>query len=159
VDAGGIASNFDEIMQKCEIVIATTGVKGLIEPSKVRKGQIIFALSNPNPEIAPEAARAAGAILAADGRSVNNLLGFPGIWRGALDAKASKINYEMLKAASLAIAASADEGMFVPIAVEPKVHVAVTHAVAKAAVESGVARRKLDDDYFTNTNLKEPLWA
>jgi malate dehydrogenase (oxaloacetate-decarboxylating) len=159
VDAGGIASNFDEIMRKCDIVVATTGVPGLIPASKVRKGQIIFALSNPDPEITPEAAKAAGAAISTDGRSVNNLLGFPGIWRGALDAKVSKINYEMLKAASLAIAGAADEGMFVPIAVEPKVHVAVTHAVAKAAMESGVARRKLDDDYFANTNVKEPLWG
>ncbi len=159
VEAGGITSTLDEIMQKADIVIATTGVKGLIDPSKVRKGQIIFALTNPYPEITPEAARAAGAIIAADGRSVNNLLGYPGIWRGALDAKASKINYEMLKAASLAIAASADEGMFVPSAVEPKVHLAVTHAVARSAMESGVAQRKLDDDYFANTGCKEPLWA
>jgi len=159
MDAGGIGSNFDEIMQKCDIVIATTGVPGLIPPSKVRKGQIIFALSNPNPEIMPEAARAAGAAIAADGRSVNNLLGFPGIWRGALDAKARRINYEMLKAAAEAIAGAADEGMFVPIAVEPKVHIAVTHAVAKAAMESGVAQRKLDDDYFANLNIKEPLWT
>jgi malate dehydrogenase (oxaloacetate-decarboxylating) len=91
-------------MQKADIVVATTGMRGLIDPGKVRKGQIIFALSNPYPEITPEAARAAGAILAADGRSVNNLLGYPGIWRGTLDAKARKINYEMLKAAALAIA-------------------------------------------------------
>ena len=159
VDAGGIGSDFDEIMQKCDIVVATTGVQGLIAPSKVRKGQIIFALSNPNPEITPEAAKAAGAAISADGRSVNNLLGFPGIWRGALDAKASKINYEMLKAASLAIAGVTDEGMFVPSSIDPKVHVAVTHAVAKAAMESGVARRKLDDDYFANISVKEPLWG
>ena len=159
VDAGGIGSDFDEIMQKCDIVVATSGVPGLIAPSKVRKGQIIFALSNPNPEITPEAAKAAGAAISADGRSVNNLLGFPGIWRGALDAKASKINYEMLKAASLAIAGVTDEGMFVPSSIDPNVHVAVTHAVAKAAMESGVARRKLDEDYFANTNVKEPLWG
>ena len=159
VQAGGIPSTLDEIMQKADIVIATTGVKGLIDPSKVRKGQIIFALSNPYPEITPEAARAAGASLAADGRSVNNLLGYPGIWRGALDAKASKINYEMLKAASLAIADATDEGMLVPSAIESKVHLAVTHAVARAAIESGVAQRKLDDDYFAGTNCKEPLWA
>ena len=159
VQAGGVSSTVDEIMQKAEIVIATTGVKGLIDPGKVRKGQIIFALTNPYPEITPEAARAAGAAIAADGRSVNNLLGYPGIWRGTLDVRASKINYEMLKAASLAIAASADEGMFVPSAVEPKVHLAVTHAVARAAMESGVAQRKLDDDYFASTDCKEPLWV
>ena len=60
IEAGGIGSDFDAIMQKCDIVIATTGVPGLIPPSKIRKGQIIFALSNPNPEISPEAAKAAG---------------------------------------------------------------------------------------------------
>ena len=157
-EAGGIPSNLDEIMQKADIVVATSGVRGLIDQSKVRKRQIIFALSNPYPEITPEAARAAGAALAADGRSVNNLLGYPGIWRGALDARASKINYEMLKAASVAIAASADEGMFVPNVVEPKVHLMVTHAVARAAMESGVAQRKLDDDYFASKDCKEPLW-
>ncbi len=95
-------------------------MRGLIDPSKVRKGQIIFALSNPYPEITPEAARAAGAILAADGRSVNNLLGYPGIWRGTLDARARKINYEMLKAATLAIAGAATEGELVPAPLTPK---------------------------------------
>jgi len=158
-EAGGIPSNLDEIMQKADIVIATTGVRGLIDPSKVRKGQIIFALSNPYPEITPEAARAAGAILAADGRSVNNLLGFPGIWRGTLDARATKINYEMLKAATLAIAGAAAEGELVPSALDPKMHLAVTHAVARAAVESGLAQRQLDDDYFASVDCKEPPWA
>ena len=158
-EAGGIPSSLDEIMQKADIVIATTGMRGLIDPSKVRKRQIIFALSNPYAEITPEAARAAGAILAADGRSVNNLLGYPGIWRGTLDAKAGKINYEMLKAAALAIAGAAAEGELVPSAIDPKVHLAVTHAVARAAVESGLAQRQLDDDYFANTDVKEPPWA
>jgi malate dehydrogenase (oxaloacetate-decarboxylating) len=158
-EAGGTPSTFDEIMQKADIVIATTGVRGLIAPGKVRKGQIIFALSNPYPEIDPEAARAAGAVLAADGKSVNNLLGYPGIWRGALDARAGKINYEMLKAAALAIAGATAEGMFVPNAIEPGVHLAVAHAVARAAIESGVAQRQLDDDYFASSNVKEPTWA
>ena len=158
-EAGGIPSNLDEIMQKADIVIATTGVRGLIDPGKVRKGQIVFALSNPYPEITPEAARAAGAILAADGRSVNNLLGYPGIWRGTLDAKAGKINYDMLKAAALAIAGAAAEGELVPSAIDPKVHLAVTHAVARAAVESGLAQRQLDDDYFASADCKEPPWV
>jgi malate dehydrogenase (oxaloacetate-decarboxylating) len=159
VEAGGIPSTLDEIMQKADIVIATTGVRGLIEPTKVRKGQIIFALSNPYPEITPEAARAAGAILAADGRSVNNLLGYPGIWRGTLDARAKKINYEMLKAATLAIAGAATEGELVPSAIDAKMHLSVTHAVARAAVESGLAQRQLDDDYFASVECKEPPWA
>jgi len=89
-EQGGIRSNLDELMQNSDIVIATSGVKGLIKPSMVRKGQIIFALSNPYPEITPESARAVGAALATDGKTVNNLLGYPEIWRGTLDARATK---------------------------------------------------------------------
>jgi malate dehydrogenase (oxaloacetate-decarboxylating) len=158
VERGGIASNLAEIMQKADIVVATSGVQGLIEPSMVRKGQIILALSNPIPEIAPELAKKAGAALAVDGRTVNNLLGYPGIWRGTLDAMASKLTYEMYKAGSLAIVETTDEGELVPNPLDPKVHLAVAHAVAKAAVESGVAQRPLDTDYFENTNIKQPPW-
>lgn len=155
----GIASSFDEIMETADIVIATTGVSGLIEPRMVRKGQIIFALSNPYPEIAPELAMASGAVLATDGKTVNNLLGYPGIWRGTLDAKATKINYEMYRAAALAIAGATSEGDLVPSPVDPKVHLAVAHSVAKAAVESAVAQRQLDDDYFENTDIRKPPWV
>ena len=73
-------------MSKCDIVIATTGVPNLIKPEMVRKGQIIFALSNPNAEIDPDVALEHGAAFAADGKSVNNVLGFPGIFRGAVDS-------------------------------------------------------------------------
>ena len=155
-EAGGIASSFDEIMQTADIIVATTGVSGLIEPGMVRKGQIIFALSNPYPEIAPEAAVEAGAALAADGKTVNNLIGYPGIWRGTLDAKASRINFEMLRAASLAIAGATGEGELVPSAIDPAVHLAVTHSVARAAMASGVAQRQLDDDYFEDTTIEPP---
>ncbi len=158
-DAGGIPSNLDEIMEKADIVIGTSGVKGLIDPKKVRKGQIIFALSNPYPEIDPQVARASGAVLAADGRTINNLLGFPGIWRGTLDALAREINFEMYKAASLAIADITAEGELVPDPLDPKVHLAVTHAVARAAVKSGVSGRVLDDGYFENANVQTPPWA
>ncbi|MBC8273721.1 MAG: NAD-dependent malic enzyme [Chloroflexi bacterium] len=153
---GGIPSSFDEIMKTADIVIATSGVKGLIQPRMVRRGQIIFALSNPYPEIDPELARASGATLAVDGRAVNNLLGYPGIWRGTLDALANKITYEMYRAAALAIVCATSEGELVPNPLDPKAHLAVTHGVAKAAIESGVAQRPLDDDYFENTNIKEP---
>jgi len=155
-DGGGIASNLDEIMQKADVVVGTTGVSGLIPKSKVKKGQIIFALSNPFPEITPDDALAAGAALAADGRTVNNLLGYPGIWRGALDAKAKKLNFEMYTAAIHAIAAAASDGELVPNSLDPRVHLMVAHAVAKAAVDSGVAQRKLDDDYFESTRLEPP---
>ncbi|MDP2744190.1 MAG: malic enzyme-like NAD(P)-binding protein [Dehalococcoidia bacterium] len=157
-DAGGVPSDFETIMKTTDIVIGTTGQRGLIDPARVRKGQIIFALSNPTPEISPEAARAAGAGLAVDGRTVNNLLGFPGIWRGTLDAKARRINYEMYLAAIKAIAGATSEGELVPNPVDPKVHLAVAHGVARAAMESGVAQRQLDDDYFEGTSIKEPPW-
>ena len=155
---GGIPSNLDEIMQKADIVIGTSGVQGLIKPNMVRKGQVIFALTNPYPEIAPDIATKSGAALAVDGRTVNNLLGFPGIWRGTLDAMATKINYEMYKAATLAIVDTTDEGELVPNPLDPKVHLAVTHAIAKASLESGVSQRPLDNDYFENTNVKMPPW-
>lgn len=78
---GQAVSSIEELMETCDIVIATTGVPGLIKPAFVRSGQVILALSNPKPEIEPEAALQAGAAYAADGRSVNNVLGFPGIGR------------------------------------------------------------------------------
>jgi malate dehydrogenase (oxaloacetate-decarboxylating) len=143
-------------MQKADIVVGTTGVSGLIPPSAVRKGQIIFALSNPFPEIFPEQAVAAGAIVAVDGRTVNNLLGYPGIWRGTLDAKAKRITWEMYRAAIQASASATGEGELVPNSLEPKVHLMVAHSVARAAIESGVAQRKLDDDYFEAAKLEMP---
>lgn len=88
---GQAVSSIEELMETCDIVIATTGVPGLIKPAFVRSGQVILALSNPKPEIEPEAALQAGAAYAADGRSVNNVLGFPGIFRGALNAKSTEI--------------------------------------------------------------------
>ena len=72
----------------------------------IKKGQVILALSNPNPEITPEDARAAGASFAADGRGVNNALAFPGLFRGALNARARKINNRMKIAAAKAISSS-----------------------------------------------------
>jgi len=157
VGHGGIRSSIDEIMKTADAVIATTGQSGLIEPSMVRKGQIIFALSNPYPEITPELAISSGAALAADGKTINNLLGYPGIWRGTLDTKAREINFEMYCAASLAIANATSEGELIPHAIDPKVHLAVSHAVARAAMASGVAQRQLDDDYFEDTIIETPV--
>src|SRR5262249_18895215 len=73
-------------------VIAATGVPGLIPREAVRKGQVILALSNPQAEIEPDEALAAGASFAATGKSVNNLLGFPGLFRGAMDVASDRIN-------------------------------------------------------------------
>jgi malate dehydrogenase (oxaloacetate-decarboxylating) len=138
--AGGKASDLQEIMAVCDIVIATTGAPGLIKPSMVREGQIILALSNPNPEIDPEVALLHGAAFAADGKSVNNVLGFPGIFRGAVDTYAPRITHEMLVAAMQAIADMTPPGDLVPNPLVKKVHMAVARAVAETAIRQGIAR-------------------
>ncbi|AFI28904.1 MULTISPECIES: malic enzyme-like NAD(P)-binding protein [unclassified Bacillus (in: firmicutes)] len=131
---GHAVSSIEELMETCDIVIATTGVPGLIKPAFVRSGQVILALSNPKPEIEPEAALQAGAAYAADGRSVNNVLGFPGIFRGALNAKSKEINHDMLVAAAEAIAACTKQGDVVPQPLDSKVHHEVAAAVEHAAL-------------------------
>jgi malate dehydrogenase (oxaloacetate-decarboxylating) len=137
---GGRKSNLKEIMAECDIVIATTGAPGLIKPEMVRQGQIILALSNPNAEIEPSLALERGAAFAADGKSVNNVLGFPGIFRGAVDANAPRITHEMLVAAAETIAAMAPPGDLVPNPLDKQVHHAVARAVAEMAYEQGIAR-------------------
>ena len=134
VEHGGtVIDSLEELMATCDIIVATTGVAGLIKPEMVRKGQIILALSNPNAEITPEDALAAGAAFAADGRLVNNILGFPGIFRGALNAHAKEITYPMLIAAALAIVDSTKPGDLVPHPLDPNVHHNVAAAVERVA--------------------------
>ena len=135
---GETAESLEDIMKTSDIVIATTGVEGLIKPEMVRPGQIILALSNPKAEIQPEVALEAGAAFAADGRLVNNVLGFPGIFRGALNAKTTSITYDMLIAASLAILESTKPGDLVPHPLDPRVHQNVAEAVEKKANEATV---------------------
>src|SRR5699024_12340524 len=101
---GEPVDSVEELLKQSDIVVATTGVPGLIQEKWVRDGHIILALSNPKPEIEPEAAQSAGAAYAADGRSVNNILGFRGIFRGVVNARSSEISHEMLVAAAEAIA-------------------------------------------------------
>ncbi len=135
--------SMEEVMRSADVVVATTGRPGLIKPAMIRPGQVILALSNPDPEIAPEDAERAGAAFAGDGRSVNNVLGYPGIFRGALQAGAAGINREMKLAAAHAIAALADEDELVPNALDQGVHDAVARAVREAAERSGVGRPEL----------------
>ncbi|MFX3675039.1 MAG: NAD-dependent malic enzyme [Paenisporosarcina sp.] len=130
---GRTLQSLEELMATCDIVVATTGVSGLIKPSMVRPGQIILALSNPNPEITPEEALAAGAAYAADGRLVNNAIGFPGIFRGALNAGANEITYPMLVAAATAIFNHTKPGDLIPNPLDPTVHQVVARAVELAA--------------------------
>ena len=114
------------------------------------KDPIIFACANPTPEIMPEDARAGGAAVIATGRSdfpnqINNVLAFPGIFRGTFDVRASDINEEIKMAAAIALASlvSDDEltaDYIIPKAFDPRVGAAVAAAVADAARKTGVAR-------------------
>lgn len=137
---GGRQSSLRAIMAECDIVIATTGAPNLIKPEMVRKGQVILALSNPNPEIDPEVALARGAVFAADGKSVNNVLGFPGIFRGAVDANAPRITNEMLLAAVEVLVRMTPAGELMPNPLDKKVHQEVARAVAQTAMKQGIAR-------------------
>ena len=111
---------------------------------------IVFACANPTPEIFPEEAKEAGARIVCSGRSdypnqINNVLAFPGIFRGAFDAKAKVINEEMKIAAAHALADLITDDVLrddyiIPEAFDPRVGPAVAEAVAKAAKETGVCR-------------------
>jgi malate dehydrogenase (oxaloacetate-decarboxylating) len=127
------------VMAQADVVVATSGRPGLISPDLVRPGQVVLALTNPVPEIEPDAALAAGAAFAADGTSVNNVLGYPGIFRGALLAGATAINLDMKRAAAWALAGLTVESELVPDVLDRGVHEAVAQAVRQAAVDSGVA--------------------
>ena len=115
----------------------------------MNKDAIIFACANPTPEIFPDAAKAGGAKVISTGRSdypnqINNVLAFPGIFRGAFDVRASDINEEMKVAAAEALAGlvgdELSEDYIIPAAFDPRVGPAVAKAVAEAARRSGVAR-------------------
>jgi malate dehydrogenase (oxaloacetate-decarboxylating) len=139
-EAGIEIADMETIMREADVVVATTGVAGLIKPEMVRQGQVILALTNPYPEIEPEAAMEAGAAFAFDGSVVNNVLGYPGIFRGALLAGAQEINHQMKLAAADTIASFTEESQLVPDALDREVHQRVAAAVEEAAISSGVAR-------------------
>jgi len=131
---GGEGGSLESIMARADIVIATTGVKGLIRPEWVRPGQVILALSNPDPEIEPLIARERGASFAADGKGINNVLAFPGLFKGALGARATRFSDVMLMAAADAIARLAGDDELVPDPLDKSVHERVAAAVHEAAV-------------------------
>ena len=116
----------------------------------MNKDAIVFACANPTPEIFPDEAKAGGAKVVSTGRSdypnqINNVLAFPGIFRGAFDVRASDINEEMKVAAANALAGlisdeELNENYIIPAAFDPRVGPAVAKAVAEAARKSGVAR-------------------
>lgn len=133
----------------------------------MNKDSIIMAMANPNPEILPDIAKKAGARVICTGRSdfpnqVNNVLAFPGIFRGALDVRASEINDDMKIAAAYAIAELVDENELneeyvIPNAFDLRIAPKVASYVAKAAIESGVARRKDVTPEMVEKHTKELL--
>ena len=141
-----------EVIKGADVFIGVSAPGTLTQDmvKTMAKDPIIFACANPTPEIFPDEAKAAGAAVVSTGRSdypnqVNNVLAFPGIFRGALDVRASDINDEMKIAAAHALAdlVSPDElsaDYILPAAFDPRVKDAVAEAVAKAARDSGVAR-------------------
>ena len=133
---GGERATLGEIMQQADIVIATTGVRGLIKPETVRKGQMIFALSNPEAEIEPRLALEHGAAFATDGRSVNNALGFPALFRGALDARVKRFTNEMYLSAAQKLAELAPPDELLPHVLDKSVHLQVAEAVKAAALQA-----------------------
>jgi malate dehydrogenase (oxaloacetate-decarboxylating) len=112
-------------------------VKGLIAPEQIRPGQIIFALSNPDPEIDPTVALAAGAVIAADGKSINNVLCFPGLFDAALRSRARAFTDAMLVAAATALAGAAQGEQLLPDSLEPALHERVSQAVQAVVLRTG----------------------
>ncbi len=144
--------SLEDVIKDADIFIGVSA-PGIVSQEMVRSmnpNPLIFAMSNPTPEIMPELAKEAGAAVVGTGRSdfvnqINNVLAFPGIFRGALDVRASDINDEMKIAAAYAIAglisdAELTADYIIPVPFDPRVGLAVAKAVAKAARDSGVAR-------------------
>ena len=121
------------VMRESDVVSLTTGRPDLVDPAWIGPGQVVFALSNPEPEIGMEAARAAGAAIAADGSVVNNVLAYPGLFKGALMARAPRITVGMRMAAAEALSALAPSGQLLPDPLDRAVHAAVAERVAAAA--------------------------
>lgn len=148
--------NLGNIIEGTDVFVGVS-VAGALTKEMVEKmndNPIIFAMANPDPEIMPEDAKAAGAAVIGTGRSdfpnqVNNVLAFPGIFRGALDVYATIINEEMKVAAVKAIAGLVSEDELsadyvIPNPFDPRVAPTVAREVAKAAMETGVARKTVD---------------
>ncbi|MGF7014354.1 malate dehydrogenase (oxaloacetate-decarboxylating) [Ornithinibacillus bavariensis] len=148
----------EEVIEGADVFIGVS-VGGALTKEMVNKmntDSIIFAMANPDPEIMPETAKDAGAKVIGTGRSdfpnqVNNVLAFPGIFRGALDVRATRINEKMKVAAAKAIASlitdeELNEDYVIPAPFDPRVAPLVAAEVAKAAMESGVARTQVNPE-------------
>lgn len=145
--------NLADAMKDSDIFIGVSAPNIVSEEmiKSMNTDAIVFPMANPVPEITPEKAKAAGARVVGTGRSdfpnqINNVMAFPGIFRGALDVRASDINEEMQMAASLAIASlisdeELNEDYIMPFAFDERIGKAVSEKVAQAAIKTGVARK------------------
>ena len=161
----GLTGVANEVLAGADVLLGVSG-PGAVSPAAVRTmapGAIVFAMANPVPEVRPEEVRGDVAIMAT-GRSdypnqINNVLAFPGVFKGALEVRARTINEEMKLAAAQAIAAviPAEElhaDYIIPSVFNRKVAAAVAEGVAEAAVASGVARRKHEPDREPSTPIE-----
>jgi malate dehydrogenase (oxaloacetate-decarboxylating) len=161
-----ISGPLETVIQDADVFIGVSAAGALTKEmvSSMNRDAIIFAMANPDPEIMPEDAKAAGAKVVGTGRSdfpnqVNNVLAFPGIFRGALDVRATHINEKMKVAAVQAIASliqehELNEDYVIPAPFDERVAPAVAAAVAKAAMETGVARINVDPEEIKEKTRK-----
>lgn len=148
-----LSGSLADVIKEADVFIGVSAPNTVTEAmvKTMNKDTIIFAMANPTPEIFPEDAKKAGARIVGTGRSdfpnqINNVLAFPGIFRGALDVRARDINEEMKVAAAYAIADSITDGelsedYIIPKAFDREVQMRVAKAVSEAAVKSGAARK------------------
>ncbi len=148
----GVKGSLADAMKGADVFIGVSAPNCVSQDmvKSMAGGAIVFSCANPVPEISRKAALEAGAAVVGTGSSefpnqINNVLVFPGLFRGALDVRASDINFEMMKAASYAIAGYVGEELsadhILPLAYDKGAHIAVAQAVAVAAAQSGVARK------------------
>ncbi|MCT4478732.1 NAD-dependent malic enzyme [Peribacillus frigoritolerans] len=161
-----VSGPLETVIQNADVFIGVSAAGALTKEmvSSMNRDAIIFAMANPDPEIMPEDAKAAGAKVVGTGRSdfpnqVNNVLAFPGIFRGALDVRATHINEKMKVAAVQAIAGliqehELNEDYVIPAPFDERVAPAVAAAVAKAAMETGVARINVDPEEIKEKTKK-----
>ena len=161
-----IEGSLEEVVKDADVFIGVSVANALSQDmvKSMADNPIIFAMANPNPEIIPDDAKAAGARVVGTGRSdypnqINNVLAFPGIFRGALEVEATHINEEMKKAAVEAIADLIDsselnEDYCIPGPFDKRVAPSVARNVAKAAMESGVARIEVDPQDVYDKTMK-----
>ena len=161
-----VEGSLEEVIKDADVFIGVS-VADILTQDMVKTmadEPIIFAMANPNPEINPNEAKQAGAKVVGTGRSdfpnqINNVLAFPGLFRGALDVEATHINEDMKKAAVEAIVHLIDENELhpdycIPGPFDKRVAPSVAKNVAKAAMESGVARIKIDTQEIFDKTMK-----